>query len=497
MRLFLLLSVCTVAICGLVYELLIATLASYLLGDSITHFSTIIGTYLFSMGVGSYLSKYIERDILRYFIRVELLIAVFGGFSSCIVYLLFPYASSLYLPIYLLVFIIGTGVGLEIPLLMRLIKDQMEFKDLVSAVLSFDYIGALFASLVFPLVCVPFLGLVRTGLLFGIFNSLLAVALILVSEKKIVRYRMDFYFACFIILILSLTFASSDSIVKFSEAQAYPDPVLYSKDTAYQRIVVTRKDDDIRLYLNSQLQFSSKDEYRYHEALVHVGLSSLERPRSVLILGGGDGLALREVFKNKKVEKVTLVDLDPSLVNLFRDSQVLADLNQKALKDPRLQVINEDAFKWIRGCGEKYDFVIIDFPDPTSFSLGKLYTNYFYKAVRNVLKEDGLMVVQTTSPLFARKSYWMLVHTIASADFNVLPYHLYVPSFTEWGYVLAGKGEFSLPVSYEEDLRFINSESVKQMLYFPPDMSEVETGIQTLSDQLLINIYRDEWGERT
>lgn len=497
MRLFLLLSVCTVAICGLVYELLIATLASYLLGDSITHFSTIIGTYLFAMGVGSYLSRFVSGDILKTFIRIELLIAVFGGFSASILYLLFPFASNLYLPLYLLVFIIGTGVGLEIPLLMRLIKEEMEFDQLVSTVLSFDYIGALFASLVFPLICVPYLGLVRTAFFFGILNCILAIALILASEKKLKKYRYDFFVATGVLLILGVGFMGSDFIIKVSEAQAFTEPVLYSKDTPYQRLVLTRKDSDIRLYLNGQLQFSSKDEYRYHEALVHVGMSTVSNPENILILGGGDGLALREVFKYPTVKNVTLVDLDPSVVNLFRDTEILKDLNKNSLNDSRLKVVNEDAFKWIRGNNEKYDFIIIDFPDPTSFSLGKLYSDYFYKNIQNLLAEDGLIVVQTTSPLIARKSYWMLVHTIQSVGLVSRPYHVYVPSFTEWGYVLAGKKEIKPEAPKINNLQFIEDEVLSQLFYFPPDMSEVQTGIQSLSTQSLIATYQDEWGDRT
>jgi spermidine synthase len=497
MRLFLLLSVCTVAICGLVYELLIATLASYLLGDSITHFSTIIGTYLFAMGVGSYLSRYVGEEILKVFIRVELLVATFGGFSASILYMLFPFASNLYLPLYLLVFIIGTGVGLEIPLLMRMIKEEMEFSKLVSTVLSFDYIGALFASLVFPLVCVPYLGLVRTAFFFGILNCLLAIALILVSEKKLKKYRLDFFIASAVLLILGLGFVSSDLIIKISEAQAFSEPVLYSKDTPYQRLVLTRKDSDIRLYLNGQLQFSSRDEYRYHEALVHVGLSSIENPENVLILGGGDGLALREVFKYPSIKKVTLVDLDPSMVNLFKSSEILVGLNKNSLNDPRLEVINQDAFKWIKNREEKFDFIIIDFPDPTSFSLGKLYSDYFYKGISRLLSEKGLLVVQSTSPLIARKSFWMLVHTMESVGLKVAPYHVYVPSFTEWGYVMAGKNDFKPYQPKVSGLQFIEAKLIDQLFYFPPDMSEVSTGIQSLSNQALISTYQEEWGDRT
>ena len=206
------------------------------------------------------------------------------------------------------------------------------------------------------------------------------------------------------------------------------------KSSPYQRIVITRWKDDVRLFLNGHLQFSSRDEYRYHEALVHPGLQSLTRPRRVLVLGGGDGLAVREILKYDSVDTVTLVDLDPEMTRLFSQHQALTRLNQNSLSSPKVKIINADAFLWLEENRDFFDFVVADFPDPTNYSLGKLYTTAFYRLLRRHLSENGVAVIQSTSPLFARRSYWCIVKTLQSVGFQVTPYHTYVPSFGEWGF---------------------------------------------------------------
>ena len=171
MPILLFLSVALIAACGLIYELVAGTLASYLLGDSVFQFSTVIGSYLFAMGVGSYLSRYITRGLVARFISIELMVGLVGGFSSAALFLAFAYTQGFRLILYAVVVAIGILVGLEIPLLMRILKNRLEFRELVAHVLTFDYLGALAASLLFPILLVPKLGMVRSALLFGIVNA--------------------------------------------------------------------------------------------------------------------------------------------------------------------------------------------------------------------------------------------------------------------------------------------------------------------------------------
>ncbi len=302
-------SVFTIATCGLVYELVAGTIASYLLGDSVTQFSTVIGVYLFAMGIGSWLSRYVEGNLLRTFIQVEFLIALFGGSSAAMFFALFPYISSFRALLYGDVLLIGTLVGLEVPLLLRILKDRLNFKDLISRVFTFDYIGALIASLLFPLVLVPYCGIARSGFLFGILNAVVGLVALWVLWDEVSRPGALRVAGIATLVLLGIGFVYSERMVTFSESAAYGEDIVFSKSTPYQRITLTRRADDIRLYLNGNLQFSSRDEYRYHEVLVHPGLALFPRARRVLVLGGGDGLAVREILRYPRIESITLVDL--------------------------------------------------------------------------------------------------------------------------------------------------------------------------------------------
>jgi spermidine synthase len=489
----LLASVLLIAASGLIYELVAGTLASYLLGDSVTQFSTVIGTYLFAMGVGAWLSRFITRGLAARFIVVELMVGIVGGFSSALLFLAFAYTESFRLVLYALVFGVGVLVGLEVPLLMRILQNRYEFKDVVAHVLTFDYLGALGASLLFPILLVPHLGLVRSALLFGLVNAGVALwttHLLRATLRRVAPLRV---LCALVLALLTAGMACADRILEIGEGNIYADEIVLSKTTAYQRIVITAWKDDVRLFLNSNLQFSSRDEYRYHEALVHPGLAALPWARRVLVLGGGDGLAVREILKYAQVEDVTLVDLDPEMTKLFSSHPELRRLNRDSLRDPRVHVVNADAFAWLESSSGSWDFAVVDFPDPSTFALGKLYTTTFYKLLARRLSPDGLFVVQSTSPLFARRSYWCIVSTVEHAGLRATPYHVYVPSFGEWGYVVAGPNAFTAPAALPTGLKFLTPSTLAHAFDFPVDMARVDVEPNRLNTQALVRYYEDEW----
>lgn len=483
-----------ISTCGLIYELIAGTVASYLLGDSITQFSTVIGVYLSAMGVGSFLSRYLEKRIVLTFVQVELLIGLLGGFSAAILFVFFEHVENFRILLYGLVSIIGILIGLEIPLLMRILKDRLEFKDLVSQIFTFDYVGALFASLLFPLVLVPYLGLLRSSFLFGILNILVACWTLHLFRKELPWLKALQSTAVLFLISLSMGFAFSDNIIKFSESSAYQDNVIYSTSTPYQRIVVTGG-KDIRLFLNGNLQFNSRDEYRYHEALVHPAMASHKKPEKVLVLGGGDGMAVREILKYLETTSITLVDLDPAMTDLFKQEGLFAKLNNHSLSNKKVHIINQDAFVWLRNTKELFDVVVVDFPDPSNFSLGKLYSDTFYRALKKRLNSGGLVVIQSTSPYFAKNSYWCVVNTLAAAGFETCAYHAYVPSFGDWGYVLASIDRFELADNYPGGLKYISTETMAQMLSFPNDMLPTIKSVNKLNNQALVHLFESEWGD--
>lgn len=493
----LLIAVFIIATCGLIYELVAGTLASYLLGDSIAQFSFIIGIYLFSMGVGSYLSKFCTNNLLRWFVQIELLVGLVGGFSAASLYLLFPVVASFKPVLYAFVFLTGTLVGLEIPLLIRILKDKLAFEDLVSRVFTFDYIGALLASLIFPIVLIPQLGLIRTALFFGILNCLVGLYLTYKFKNDITGFKKLYLFATLILFAETGTFLASEKILSYSETLAFNDHIVYTTSSPYQRIVITKNKKDLRLFLNNNLQFSSADEYRYHEALVHPAILASNKPRKVLVMGGGDGLAVREILKYPFVEQVTLVDLDPAMTRLFKNQDILSQLNNHSFSNPKVKIVNADAFIWLRQNTELYDCVIIDFPDPSSFPVGKLYTNTFYRLLRQSLSPQAAVVIQSTSPLVAPKSYWCVDKTLRACEFSTVPYHNYVPSFGEWGYILAlQKPYYKVPDTIPVPVRYISPKVMEQMLFFPADMKTSDSlEVNKLNNQILVNYFEAEWGK--
>ena len=490
----LLVSVFTIATCGLIYELLAGTIASYVLGDSVTQFSTIIGVYLSSMGLGSYLSRYFRKDLIASFIQIEILVGLLGGVSSLVLFLAFAELDAFRVVLYSWVGAIGILVGLEIPFLLRILEDQFPFSDLIAKVLSLDYLGALAASLLFPLWLVPQVGLMRSSFVFGVLNVLVSIWTCHLFRDQHRRPMLTVQaYAALVLLLAGVAF--SDVLLEFSEQRLYQDPVIFVRASRYQRVVVTNTQGELRLFLNGELQFSSLDEYRYHEALVHPGLAAVASPRRVLVLGGGDGMAVREILKDARVRRVTLVDLDPTMTEIFTDHDTFAALNDYALRSPRVEVVNADAFVWLEGNTNQYDFIVVDFPDPSNFSLGKLYTTTFYRRLASHLAPHGVAAVQSSSPLMARRAFWCIVETVRAAGLDATPYHVAVPSFGEWGYVIASHEPFQIPDRFPENLRFLNRLILPSLFKFPTDMDEVPVEVNQLNNQVLVRYQEERWGQ--
>lgn len=496
----LLASVFVVAACGLVYELAAGALASYLLGDSVLQFSTVIGSYLFAMGIGSYLSRFFERQLPAHFLRIELLVALIGGALPATLFM-----ANAYLPgsfrflLYGMVLLVGVLVGLEIPLVMRILKRNVALKELVSQVLTFDYLGALAVSLAFPLVLVPQLGLIRTGLLFGLMNAAVAVWALWLFRHELRRFAAHALACGLTFAALLAGFVGANHITTLAEDKFYQDRIVFTAASPYQRIVVTSGQAGHRLFLNGNLQFAERDEYRYHEALVHPAMAAYAvsgaAPKKVAVLGGGDGMAVREILKYPGVQSVTLVELDPAMTQLFSQQPALVRLNGGALLSPKVKIINTDAFQWLQQGDETFDVIVVDFPDPTNFSIGKLYTNSFYALLDRRLAASGYAVIQATSPLVARQSFWTIVNTIESVGLRAAPYHAHVPSFGEWGFVVAGRRPYRQPDSLPQGLRFLNLQSLPLLFDFPQDMGRAFTDVNRLSNQILVTTYETEWGK--
>ncbi len=498
-NLVLLVSVFVVATCGIGYELLAGTLSSYLLGNSVTQFSMVIGLFLSSMGAGSWLSRYVERDLLRTFLRVEVLVGILGGVSPLVLFFSFAVLET-YLPMLVaLIGSIGLLVGLEIPLLTRLLRDSTTLRVALGDALAVDYLGALAASIAFPLLMVPHLGLVRTGALFGMLNLAVALLGLFAFRERLETTRGLALSIGASSLGLLLIFITAAETTRFIEDRIYDDEIIYAESTPYQRIVITRWHDDVRLYLDGNVQFSTVDEFRYHESLVHPAMGAAEGASNILVLGGGDGMAVREILKHPGVERVTLVDLDPTITRLFRDVPQLRALNNDSLHDARVEVVNDDALKFLEASSERYDVVVIDLPDPNDVSLGKLYSRSFYRLLAQHLAPGGVMVTQATSPFYATDAFWCVVNTIeattlssAGGAFYALPYHTLVPSFGDWGFVLAAHRPLE-PAAIRLDVptRYLTEALLPTLFVFGADIDRRETPVNRLDTQVLVRLYLD------
>ena len=498
-RLVLLASVFIIATCGLVYELIAGTLSTYLLGNSVTQFSMVIGLFLTAMGIGSFLSRFFSGNLLRAFLLVELLVGVVGGVSALLLFSAFAVLQS-YLPLLVAVcLVLGTLVGLEIPLLVRIFRTYTTLKAALGNVLALDYLGALAASLLFPLLLLPHLGLVRTCFLFGLLNVLVVLAALYTFRGRVAGARSLAAGGALAALLLAAGLATAGKTTSLLEDVLYDDTVVFAKTTPYQRLVLTRWRGDLRLFIDGNIQFSSVDEFRYHEALVHPVLGLVPSARRVLLLGGGDGLAAREVLKHSSVERVDLVDLDPAMTRIFSTIPMLVQLNGGALSDRRVKVHNMDALKYLERDQQRYDAIIIDLPDPNTEGLGKLYTRSFYRLVARHLSPTGVMVTQATSPFYATDAFWCIANTVAASTLSsaggrmhALPFRASVPSFGEWGFVLGALRPLSprrvrLPAAIKT--RYLTAELLPSMFRFPKDIARRETPINRLDNQVLVRLY--------
>jgi len=501
----LLAAVFVVAVCGLIYELIAAALSSYLLGGSVTQFSIVIGVFLTAMGLGSYLTRFFQKDLPDVFIGIQLGIGLSGGFSAAVLMLTFA-ASATYLPVLIAVLTItGTLVGMEIPLLIRILKSHEALRLTVSNVLALDYLGALIASCAFPLVLVPHLGLLRTSFVFGLINVAVAGVALRVMAAMLRRRKKLAAMAVISAVVLIVGLVGSSAFTALMEDLLYQDNIILARQTPYQRLVVTRWHDDVRLFIDGKLQFSSVDEHRYHEALVHPAMCALPSTTRALILGGGDGMAARELLKYPGIQSIDLVDLDEEMIRLFRDRPQFAGLCDNALSHAKVRVHIQDAGKFLEESAASWDLILLDLPDPNNLSLARLYTKSFYKLLSQHLGVHGIAVTQATSPFYAPEAFWCVVNTWQQTAigpegrdrFNVYPYHAYVPSFGDWGFVMASRRALE-PTNLRPPrgipLKFLNDSLLPTLFIFPEDsLSRPDIQANRLDDQVLVKYYRQGW----
>jgi len=461
---------------GIVAEFVLSTLATYLIGNAIFQWTIVMSLMLFAMGFGSRLSRGFHAQLLDAFILIEFSLSILCAVAAEMAYGLAAFATNIALIIYFQAFVIGCLIGLEIPLVTRLNQEYEELRVNISGVMEKDYFGSLLGGLLFAFVALPYLGLTYTPILLGSINFGVA-AYLLWRFFFLIKWKKTLVF-CFVFSLVFLVLLGffAQPVIEYGEQRKYKDKVVYSQQTKYQKIVMTRWKTFFWLYINGQEQFSTFDEEKYHEPLVHPAMKLSHDVSHVLVLGGGDGLAVREILKHEDVDSVTLVDMDPAMTGLAKTHPVLLEINKGAMNDKKVRIVNQDAATFMKRDANLYGVILIDLPDPDSIDLMHLYSEKFYQMTRRHLIRGGVLVTQAASPYFSKKAFLCIYKTMRGAGFSVLPYHNQIPTMGEWGWVLGVRQEDLAEVKLKEVVsgltfdrigtRFINQDAMISMIHF-------------------------------
>lgn len=495
-----------VSICGIIFEVLFGALGSYILGDGVKQYTLTISLFLTGMGVGASLSERVMKQLIIAFVWIEFMVALIGGFSSFAMFGMtaFAPAGSDALFLYLVTFTIGALTGLELPILIRKANEiGVELSRSTARVLFSDYAGGLIGGLLFAFYLRPQMGMVKSAFFVGCINLAVAIIVLYLFRSEIKRMKVHLTAATAIAVLLIAGLFFGEEMAFSFEQKLYKDPIIHMEESKYQKIVLTKEQGDTRLFLNGSLQFSSTDEHRYHETLVHPPMAYADAHEQVLVLGGGDGIAAKELLEYEDIREITLVDLDPAVTELARHNYHLLELNQGSLDDERVTVKNQDAFTFLEQSNQFYDVIIIDLPDPNNESLNKLYTREFYSLVRNHLSPGGAAMIQATSPVFATEVYWTISETVEATGMYIENFHVDIPSFGNWGFIMASRDPINVEdMTIRNDTTYLSEDVLPALTVFGKDedgeiiTSEGESvplKPNTLIDPHLIQKYEQAW----
>ncbi len=527
---------------GLVAEYILGAVATYILGNSIEQMSITIAVMMFMMGVGAWAQKFLKREdrLIDQFLLIEIVVALLIGFAPIASYAAFGLLEHHFsLVLYGFMVAIGFLVGLEIPLVTRISARYVsELRINLANILSLDYAGAFVGAMIWVFWFLPKFPLTEIGFIVAgtiIVITILAYIFFLCrGDLRRSKSIGAMIVLCAVLLVVGYQYNRVWSTKL--EQRLYDQPIVLAEQTKYQRLIMThgKKLDDYRLFINGNLQFSSVDEAVYHEQLVHPVMTVSQNHSSVLILGGGDGLALREVLKYPDVEEVTLVDLDPGMTQLAKENPLLRKLNKGAFDDARVQVYepkavesgparivwheteefgldgkpkverltqvqiyNVDADRFVEEVGGEWDVIIIDFPDPNSIELAKLYSREFYLKIRARLAPGGVIVAQATSPYHAKEAFLCIQRTMEAAGWATLPYHDNVPSFGDWGWILFTRPEDQLVVLHRAshfeclvETRYLTGDVFRSGTKFGRDrLTSASSEVNSLMNPVLLQLY--------
>ncbi|MEE9348548.1 MAG: polyamine aminopropyltransferase [Flavobacteriaceae bacterium] len=485
-------------ISGIVAEYILSTLASYFIGNAIMQFTLIMSIMLFAMGLGSRISRSFNGNLVFYFVLLELILSIIVSYVAIISYLTYGLTNNSWIIIYLLSIIVGLLIGLEIPFATRINNDFEELRVNISNILENDYYGSLIGGLFFAFIGLPYLGLTYTPFVLGFLNLLVSFWMFRVLSdfitKKQKKLLYVLYIAVFTVITLGLIFAKP--IIKYGEQIKYKDKIVYTEQTRYQKIVITKWMKNHSLYINGNQQLSTFDEFMYHEPMVHTALGLTDKKANILVLGGGDGCIVRELLKYPEVSQITLVDLDKRMLDLGKEHPIFSTLNHKAFESPKVKTVTADAFTFLENSTEKYDVILVDLPDPNNVDLNKLYTKEFYYLSKSRLVDDGVFITQSGSPYYATKAFYCIEKTMKSSGFFTFPLHNQILTLGEWSWIIGKKQKIhkeditTIDVS-KKSLKWLNNDAFSQISSFgKPLIDTTNIKINTIFSPVLYTYYK-------
>lgn len=492
---------------GIVAEYILSTLASYFLGDSILQFTLVLSFMLFAMGLGSSWSSKFEGALLEKFIFIEFLLSILVSFAAILVYVISAYTTYNGLFIYGLSILVGLLIGLEIPLVTRLNNEYETLRLNIASVMQYDYFGSLVGGLFFAFVGLPYLGMQYTPFILGAINFSVAFILYIQFRHLVSRkWKNPLLFANILVGILILIGVfNSKQIILFGEQYRYKDMIVYEEQSRYQKIVITQWQNDYWLFINGHQQLSTRDEELYHEPLVHPVMQLAQNPQNVLIMGGGDGVAVREILKYNSVQSITLVDLDPAMTNLGKENSIILSINDSSFYDKRVKILNQDAFKFMSDNRAYYDVIIMDLPDPRTVELGRLLSKEMFLLCHKYLRPKGILITQAGSPYYSPQSFECIFKTVKAANFGTVPIHNQILTMGEWGWVIGSKHldvrqlKKALRSLRFKDIKtqWINQEAMMLMTSFgkPNVFRGKKAEVNTIHNPVLYQYYlKGNWG---
>ena len=533
--------------CGIVMELMIAGYASHLQGDSIYQFSLTIGLFMSAMGVGSFLTQRFEDRLVERMAWVQWSFAASSAATILFLGLSDQFTTSFSLMSHGWTVWMGGHIGFMLPLAVRIVESDLPLPRLLASVLFMDYLGALAGSLWFPWWLLPTLGFANGALAVALV-ALIGLSLLGIAFWRILRRERGLWWATLLLLGgIALSWDRTERILEHLSMRGMKGvEKIHIERSRYQEIRFFRYGKEHFLSLNRFAQFSSQDEHRYHESLVHLAMHRAKQHKRILILGGGDGLVLRELWRYADVAHVVMVDLDPAMTRFGATHPVMRRLNEDSMIPPKprtyclyeancgtarpkriyqqrierpeascpqipahkkpesatcslhirkqqshptLEIRNEDAWKYVEQANTPFDIILSDLPDATNISLSKLYSIEFYRMLRRLLARGGAMAVQSTTvaPGY-RRAFWCIYNTIHAAGFHTQAYHAWIPSFgLHTSFVLAADEPVGLQtLQFTVPTRFLHDHFLPAMLWFPKDIEHVKTRINRIDTHILL-----------